>query len=109
MEIQREQHGSAVVVAVSGTVDIHSSPTLRAELRQPLGLKVPSIVVDLAGVKFVDSSGLATLIEALKRANEYGGRLALCTLSKPVLGVFQLANLDRVFTIKDTREAALAG
>ena len=63
----------------------------------------------MGGVSFVDSSGLATLIEALQKVQAYAGKLYLCNLSAKVLGVFQLANLDSIFQIRETREAALKG
>ena len=107
MRVTREQVGEAIVMAVEGTVDIHSSPELRGELKVAVGSQAPRIVVDMEGVSFVDSSGLATLIEALQQVNKYSGTLLLCSLSKAVLGVFQLANLDRIFQIRENRESAL--
>ena len=109
MRVTRERDGDAVVVVVEGNIDIHSSPELRGELKVAIEAKSARIVVDLAGVSFVDSSGLATLIEALQRLNRYGGKLVLCCLSKVVLGVFQLANLDHIFQIRESRETAVRG
>ncbi|MGH7163599.1 MAG: STAS domain-containing protein [Planctomycetota bacterium] len=109
MEVKREKLTDAVLLEVTGSVDIYSSPVLRGELKAALEKRSPRIVVDLRAVTFVDSSGLATLIEALQRVNEYQGKLFLCNLAPAVLGVFQLANLDNIFTISPTREAALGG
>jgi len=107
MQVTRETDGGTVVVGVSGSVDIYSSPELRGELRVALKAKPDRVVVDLKDVSFVDSSGLATLIEALQGVNAYSGKLFLCNLNKAVQGVFELANLDTIFQIKETREAAL--
>ena len=107
MQVKREGMGDAVVLAVTGSVDIYSSAELRGELKVALDGEAARIVVDLNGVTFVDSSGLATLIEALQKVQGYAGKLLLCNLSQTVLGVFQLANLDRIFQIEKTREAAL--
>ena len=74
-----------------------------------LVIEAPRIVVDLKKVAFVDSSGLATLIEALQKVHAYAGKLVLCCLSPTVLGVFQLANLDNIFQIRATRADALEG
>jgi len=108
IKVTREEVGKAVVFAVEGSVDIASSPELRGELRQAVEQKRPRIVVDMSGVAFVDSSGLATLIEALQGTSRYDGKIVLCALGSTVLGVFQLANLDSIFTITKTREEALA-
>lgn len=107
MQVKREQVGEAVVYEVEGSVDLYSSPRLRGELKTALDQKAPLIVADLGGVSFVDSSGLATLIEAMQGVKKYEGTLRLCNLSSTVLGVFQLANLDHIFEIKETRDQAL--
>jgi len=107
MQVTRETVGESVVLTLEGSVDIYTSPELRGELKAALEQKVPRLVVDMKGVAFVDSSGLATLIEALQRVNAYAGKLYLCSLSSAVLGVFQLANLDNIFQIRPSREAAL--
>jgi len=109
IQVKREDLPQATVVTIGGSVDIYSSPELRGELKVALDRKVKRLVIDLGGVSFVDSSGLATLIEALQKVQAYSGTLLLCNLSAKVLGVFQLANLDRIFQIRETREAALEG
>lgn len=109
MQVKREEIGTAIVLTVQGSVDITSSPELRGELKVALDRRPPRIVVDMGGVTFVDSSGLATLIEALQKTQAYEGRVLLCNLSQHVLGVFQLANLDGIFQIHPSREAALEG
>jgi anti-sigma B factor antagonist len=107
MQVTRETSGETTVLTLSGSVDIYTSPELRGELKVALEKEAPRILVDMGKVSFVDSSGLATLIEALQRMKVYGGKLRLCSLSANVLGVFQLANLDSIFEIRDSREAAL--
>jgi anti-sigma B factor antagonist len=109
IKLNRDEVGEVLVLTVEGSVDIASSPELRGELRVAVEAKRPRIVVDLTGVKFVDSSGLATLIEALQGTTKYDGALRLCGLSKTVMGVFQLANLQNIFAICDSREDALSG
>jgi len=109
IKVKRESIGDAVVVSVAGSVDIYSSPELRGELKVALDAKARPLVIDLGGVSFVDSSGLATLIEGLQKVQAYGGKLLLCNLTPKVLGVFQLANLDHIFQIRESREAALKG
>jgi anti-sigma B factor antagonist len=109
MQLTRDKFGETVVLSIEGSVDIYTSPELRGELKVALDQQAPRVIVDMTGVKFVDSSGLATLIEALQRIHAYEGKLYLCSLSSSVLGVFQLANLDNIFQIKPNRDAALEG
>jgi len=108
MMVKREELGRDLLLVVEGSVDIASSPELRGELRVAVEAKRPRIIVDMGGVTFVDSSGLATLIEALQGTKRYDGKLRLCCLTPAVLGVFQLANLDNIFSIFPNRDEALS-
>ena len=107
IKVTREDVGDAVIIGLEGSVDIYSSPELRGELKVVLDNQIPRLVVDLEHVTFVDSSGLATLIEALQKMTAYQGQLVRCSLSTAVRGVFELANLDSIFQIKANRDSAL--
>ena len=107
MNVEREDHGSAVVLVVQGQVDMHTSPELRRHLRGALDRRGDPLVADLTGVSFIDSSGLATLIEALQGVARYGGKLRLVGLTPAVKNLFQLSNLTSIFDIRDSREDAL--
>jgi anti-sigma B factor antagonist len=107
INVTREQVAEAVVVTVEGSVDYQTSPELKGELKVVLDGTPPKVVVDLAGVSFMDSSGLATLVEVMQKMAPYKGRILLCNLSKAVRGVFEISNLDRVFHIAGDREEAL--
>jgi anti-sigma B factor antagonist len=87
-------------LSVEGQVDMHTSPELRGKLRECLDRKASPLVVDLTRVGFIDSSGLATLIEALQAVGKYGGRLRLCGLSPAVKNLFKLSNLISIFDIR---------
>ena len=85
---------------------MHTSPELRGHLRQALGSQASPLVVDLASVGFIDSSGLATLIEALQAVGKYGGKLRLCGLRPDVRKLFDLAQLSTIFDLRDSRTDA---
>ena len=106
MDVSRSERDDGVLLQLKGNVDIYTSPELRGELKVSLDQRASKIVVDLAEVTFVDSSGLATLIEALQKVKGYDGKLVLCGLTVPVRGVFELSNLDSIFDIRDNVEAA---
>jgi anti-sigma B factor antagonist len=106
MNVTREDLPKGVLLAVEGQVDMHTSPELRGQLRACLEKKASPIVVDLTRVAFIDSSGLATLIEALQAVGRYGGRLRLFGLSPAVKNLFKLSNLISIFDLRDSREDA---
>ncbi len=106
MMVEIIDRGAATVVAPAGEVDLEHSPRLRRVLTE-LMLDHRTVVVDLGGVSYLDSSGIASLVEAYQLARGGAGRLTLANLSPPALRVLRLARLDQVFAIADTVDAAL--
>ena len=84
-----------------------SSPEARKEIANLVNKKVERIVVDLAGVSYMDSSGVATLIEGLQMCNKYNGTLVVAGLRQNVREVFELTKLDKIFKIYNDSETAL--
>ena len=107
MNVTVEILPKGAVLVLEGQVDMHTSPELRVKLRENLEKKMTPLVVDLTKVQFIDSSGLATLIEALQAVGKYGGRLRLCGLAPAVKNLFKLSNLISIFDIRATREDAV--
>jgi len=107
MKVTQESQGTATLFIVEGQVDMHTSPELRGHLREALTNQASPLVVDLSQVAFIDSSGLATLIEALQAVGKYQGKLRLCGLTAEVRKLFDLAQLSTICDLRDTREAAV--
>ena len=96
-----------VVLTVSGEIDLASADGLRADLDRWL-TDADTVVVDCAGITFIDSTGLRTLLEASNKAEESGARFRLAAVPGPVARVFELAGVTDVFTIHTDQAAALA-
>lgn len=107
LNVRSESRDDAVIVTPTGDIDLAGSPTLRAELRKIQANKPARLVINLAGVPYMDSSGVATLVEAMQNARRGGSKLVLCALQDRVRSIFEIARLDTVFTIVDSPEAAL--
>jgi len=107
MNITSTLRNGQAVVTLEGEVDLSCSPALRKELLERT-FERRDIVVDLSGVGYIDSSGIAGLVEAYQGARANGTRFVLAAPSEPVLRVLRLARLDRVFTIVDSVEPVLA-
>ena len=95
------------VVALQGEVDLYSSPRARELILGCLEEGRPTLV-DLAAVSYIDSSGVASLVEGLQKARASGLNFALIGVSEAALQVLQLARLDTVFSIYTDIEACLA-
>ena len=103
---EQRQDASRVQLAVDGEVNIHTSPELRERLKPLLNAGHKEIHIDLSGVNFMDSAGIATLVEGLQWSRSTGGRFVLSGLTENVHDVFSLSKLDTVFEIVDTPESA---
>lgn len=98
--------GGSVVIAFEGDIDLQTSPKAREALLATVGQGKP-VVVDLANVGYIDSSGVASLVEALQSAKKGGRTLALAAVSEGAMRVLKLARLDAVFTIHASVDDAL--
>ncbi len=100
VEISIERIDAGILLLLKGDVDMNSSPDVRTSLGAAFkqsGSK--ALLIDLSGVRYMDSSGIATLVEAMQNCMKQGMRLRLVQLSPPVRDVFELARLASVFEI----------
>lgn len=108
MKIDASKEKSVVVVVVEGDLDASSAPDLRAKFEELIGQEENQYVIDLAGVPFMDSSGIAALVNLFKRVRIGAGDVKLCGFQEQVRKIFELTRLNRVFDIFDTRAEAVA-
>ncbi len=108
MNFERSEEEWGQLLKLSGEIDLHGSPTLRNELLAIAKEKRPLLLVDFSDVGYIDSSGLATLIEYVKEAASHQGKIALFGLKKKVRTIFDLVRLNELFVIAETQEEALA-
>jgi len=105
--VEHTENPPAVIVAPEGHIDMSTSPALRQTLREALERGPARLVVDLSSVEYMDSSGLATLVEAMRSSKaEPRVPMALCCLNETVRAIFEIARLDQFFEIADSRDEA---
>jgi anti-anti-sigma factor len=88
------------VLAVAGEIDTGTSDELRGKVDE-LDVSHRTLVLDLHGVEFVDSSGLGALLGVKKQQERGGGSLLLTRLSEPVARIIEITKMDRVFEVVD--------
>jgi anti-sigma B factor antagonist len=99
---------SADVLPLEGEIDLHVSPRVERALASIIANRPTQVVVDLSGVTFIDSSGLAVLIHALQTVQEYGGKLTLTGIKDDILSILEMARLDQLFLIDPGDDELLA-
>jgi anti-sigma B factor antagonist len=100
-----EGTGDFALVRVRGEVDLSWSQTVRKAILDAL-LKAKAVGVELSQVSYMDSSGIAALVEGFQTARAKGLKFSLVSASAPVRSVLALARLDKVFPMVDSAEAA---
>jgi len=103
---RRHRLDGFAVVVVAGEIDAHTVPAFRDEMLTAITDESPRLIVDLTEVPFMDSSGLAALVVALRRARDEGGRVRLVGPTSGPRKVLRIVQLDRVLPIHDTLDDA---
>jgi len=108
MHIATRQQGTSTVVDVQGDIDLYNSPEVRKIILEELKeKKVARLIVNLSGVRYIDSSGVASLVEGLKISRTMSSRFMLYGLSPAAREVLELSRLIRVFEVFATEQEAL--
>jgi len=100
MKIETDTTADESLVKVEGDVDLYSSPKLRKAVLEAVKKSVTGAGVDLGAVSYMDSSGVATLVEGLRSAKEHGKTFFLIAPSPAVSKVLELARLDSIFEVR---------
>ncbi len=95
------------VISVAGEIDLFTAPELKAALGDALESGRTKIVVDLSQTTFLDSTALGVLIGAVKRLRSRDGSLVIVNTDANIAKTFEITGLDQIFTILDTRDAAV--
>ncbi len=99
-EVSVSEEVGAVVVGVRGELDTYTAPRLRDRLREVIDSEGSHVLqLELSEMTFVDSSGLAVFVDALKRVRQRGGTLTLHAPTRPTVKVLEISGLDKVFDI----------
>jgi anti-sigma B factor antagonist len=100
LTIEQSQSSDGSLIRVVGEVDLYSSPELRKAILKAVPSAKGVLAIDLEGVTYIDSSGVATLVEGLRSAREHDTGFTLVSPSAAVMQVLELARLDSVFEVR---------
>ncbi len=106
IDLKSENRGGALLFKLRGSLDLATSPTVRAALSDAQQTK-KDVVVDLTHLEFLDSTGLGALIGAHRRATEGGGSLRLIVNHGPILRLLTITGLIRVLSVYHSVDDAL--
>ena len=107
LTLATEEVEGATIIAVGGEIDVYTAPRLRDKITELVADGVYSLIIDMEGVEFLDSTGLGVLVGGLKRVRSHDGDLALVCTQRRILKVLEITGLTKVFAIHDSVDAAV--
>ena len=107
MEISVDKANGVDVVKLAGRLDASSAKDIKEQVGALVSKNCVNLVIDMAEVAFVDSSGLGSLVASLRSVNKQGGDIKIAALQDQVGAIFELTRLHRIFEIFDDRGSAV--
>lgn len=108
MQFQIKQHRRIAIVAATGSLDAHTAREFVAAIDQYINEQSPSLLVEMSGVTFLDSTGLAVIVQLLRKCQTMGGDLCLCNLHDTVNTILEITQLNTVLRTAVDLQAGLA-
>ena len=108
MEIEVTQADGVTVVEPRGEIDSRAADQVERTLTELIEGSRAKLLVDLTAVPYIDSTGLGTLVAAMRQARAAGGDVRLCGLQKEVLSIFGITHLIKVIAVYASRQEALS-
>jgi anti-sigma B factor antagonist len=108
IQVDVRKQADTAIISVVGDIDLYSSPQVRQTILDTLNARSDTrVLVDLSGVKYIDSSGIASLVEGLQLARRSQVRFGLCGLNRAPRQVLELTRLISVFEVFDSVDEAM--
>jgi len=107
MQINEKNTNGVTILVVDGDIDLNSSPTMRQKFDELIEKNISKIIINFQDVSYIDSSGLATVIEMLQRLKKSQGQLRLANLSEKLKNLFEITKIDKLFQMYSSEEEAL--
>ena len=103
--LRRRDH--VPVLDVVGEIDIYTTPQFKEAVSEALSNSEPSIIINMAQVTYMDSSGFGTLLSATKRLRPLDGALYLIACNEAILRMLQITRLNTIFGVFNTEDEAV--
>ncbi len=107
MEFKAEKRDAAMALQVFGRMDAVTAPEFENECQKHIDAGETVMVVDLAGLEFISSAGLRSILATAKKLKSAGGKMVFCNLSGMVKEVFQVSGFASMFPMADSLDEAL--
>lgn len=107
MRLISDTQGQVRILAFGGEIDLHFAPVFRTLLEQPTKVATEALVLDLSQVTFIDSTGIAVIIERLRSATRRSNIFCIGGMSDAVKQILEIIQLQKAMPVFETRQSAL--
>ncbi len=107
MEITAKENNNIVILDIEGEIDLYNAPTLKDMIKKYMNEQKYNIIINLAKVSYIDSSGIGALISSLSNLKKYQGGLKITNVRGSVKKVFELTKLTNFFEIYEEEDEAI--
>jgi anti-sigma B factor antagonist len=107
MRLKEGADRGVAIFTLEGEIDLHYAPGLRALFQAKVKARTPALVLDVTGVPYIDSTGLAAIIEYFRDACGFSGILALAGLNDQLKSIFKIVRLDKAIPMFETTQDAV--
>ncbi len=108
MELETREISGAVVIEISGEINVGNAPRIREEVTRLIGSGKHVLLINMGGVEAIDSSGIGALVHTLTNIKKVKGTLKICAISPPVRRILELMKLPAIFDIYESEDEAVA-
>ena len=108
MRLKESVEDGIEIFALEGEMDLHYAPVLRSLFQAKIKAQTPALILELGKVDYIDSTGLATIIEYFRDSAKHGGVLCLACLQDNLKTTFQIVGLDKSIATFETLKEAIA-
>lgn len=107
MRLKEATDRGVAIFTLEGEIDLHYAPGLRALFQAKAKSRTPALVLDLTGVPYIDSTGLAAIIEYFRDACGFSGIISLAGLNDQLKSIFKIVRLDKAIPMFQTAKEAV--
>ncbi|TCS93465.1 anti-sigma F factor antagonist [Hazenella coriacea] len=105
LQVHRRHH--ILIVRLSGELDHHTAEQVRNTIESELDSGMTHLVLNLANLEFMDSSGLGVILGRYKRVSQLGGKMALCSIRPSIFRLMEMSGLFKILPIFEDEDSAV--
>ncbi|WP_027340020.1 STAS domain-containing protein [Halonatronum saccharophilum] len=107
MDLSFKEKEGKLIVSLKGDFDLHTAPGFKEAITKKINPQIRGLILNLDGIKFIDSSGLGAILVSYKKIKGLGGELGLLNVTPQVRRIFELSGMLKIINLYSSEKEAL--